>query len=260
MRLVPQKKDLWDQAWDEVRAPEEIEGHLKALCARRIAVEISLENQPEVFQAAFRECEVKGRRKALLFDSLSPSGAAHLLAEAPSLVLFYHFDPSGLGLHWIPYHFESRWLAEVSGGVLVVRLAWPDLIRRLQRRQFFRVDPSLTEPIRVRFPHFPGGGEVAFNRTVYDVSGGGFSVAMQAPAVKEGQEVKNILMVLPDEYTFTVTAAVRRITQHRARQNRFPLRAAFEFRLFDPPGAEERLSRYIFSRQREMIRLLRRGT
>lgn len=256
------KKGQEAQAWDKVNNPGEIEKHLKDLCDRQVVAEIlsdNRDNEDQVFQGTFRRCEGAGGKRFVVLDTLRPSGMIQLLSEHSFLSLLYFFDASGVGLDLMPYYFDSQGLGQVPGDLPAMRVAWPGVIHRMQRRQFFRVDPSPTEPVRVLFPHFPGGGEVAFEQKVADVSSGGFSVRMRAPAVSEGQEVGNILIVLPDQYSFTVSALVRRIIREGRWHPDYPLRAAFEITRFEPRGAEEQLSRYIFRQQREMIRRLKRG-
>jgi len=256
----PGKKGQEARAWERVGNPGEIEKHLKDLCERQVVAEILPDNPigDQAYQGTFTEILEENGQRYILLDKLWPGGMVLLLSDKSSLTLFYSFDASNLGFDLVPYYFDSSVLGNVSVDLPVLRVQWPVVINRMQRRQFFRVDPSVTEPVRVVFPHFPGGEEAAFEQKLADVSSGGFSVRMRTPAVSEGQEVKNILIVLPDQYSFTVSGRVRRIIRERHRDPNFPSRAAFEITRFEPRGAEEQLSRYIFRQQREIIHRLKR--
>lgn len=136
------------------------------------------------------------------------------------------------------------------------RLTYPEHLRRIQRRNHFRIDIPVTMPLLAQIPVIGGR---TLKLPVKDISAGGVAVIdhNQELDVTVGAWLKQCTFELDDVGTVVTNLKVRRISEHQSEPGTTPVRVvACEF---DHPSAAEaimvqnyigRLERMLIARRR----------
>jgi c-di-GMP-binding flagellar brake protein YcgR len=187
--------------------------------------------------------------KRLIF--LDPAQTAEVNAAAKSarqITLAANLDCIKIQLH-TPALMEH----EVAGRKSLVA-AIPDTILRLQRREFFRLEPPLTNPIHCRIAiDSPDGTFKTFELQAGDISGGGISLIAPTELVDDCQRntlFKDSRLEIPGEGVLLVNLRVRKTFEFSAENRHHHLRLGCEF--IGLPGTRlAMIERYITRIERE---------
>lgn len=132
--------------------------------------------------------------------------------------------------------------------------AIPERILRLQRREFFRLEPPLTAPIRCQLATtLDNGSTKTFDLVLADISGGGVSLIGEpemAPHFGRDTVFRDCRLEIPDEGVILVNLRVRKVIEMSPRNGEHCLRIGCEF--VNLPGMRlSFIERYIARIERE---------
>lgn len=130
----------------------------------------------------------------------------------------------------------------------------PDAILRLQRREFFRLEPPLSHPIRCKLAAKEADGVIqTFEFELSDISGGGVCLIGATEIAEHFQRdalFQQCRLEIPSEGVIQVNLRVRKTVEMSDRSGRHSLRIGCEFVNF--PGARLAfIERYITRIERE---------
>ena len=130
-----------------------------------------------------------------------------------------------------------------------LRAALPDMLLKLQRREFFRAETSVSRPVKCSIP-LPDGGDLQVN--LFDISLGGVGLTgfPDDYPIEIGKEVQGCTLTLPDVGVLAVTLQFRNAVDIPLRDGRVNHRAGCKFKSL-PAGAENMVQRYIIRLERE---------
>lgn len=130
-----------------------------------------------------------------------------------------------------------------------LRAALPDMLMKLQRREFFRAETSVSRPVKCSIP-LPDGGDLQVN--LFDISLGGVGLTgfPDDYPIEIGKEVQGCTLTLPDVGVLAVTLQFRNAVDIPLRDGRVNHRAGCKFKSL-PAGAENMVQRYIIRLERE---------
>ena len=139
-------------------------------------------------------------------------------------------------------------------GRTVLSASIPGALLRLQRREFFRLEPPLTRPVECRVALEAGDGQIkTVEMRVADISGGGIS--LNAPTTI-GDEIqldtllRNCRLDIPGEGVLLINLRVRKLVEISANTGTHSLRIGCEF--IGLPGSRlGMIERYIARIERE---------
>lgn len=130
----------------------------------------------------------------------------------------------------------------------------PDTVLRLQRREFFRLEPPIAQPIHCKLAaHSPEGETTTFDLTLSDISGGGVSLigptelAEHFPREALFQQCR---LEIPGDGVIQVNLRVRKAVEISARNGQHSLRIGCEF-VSLPSSSLGFIERYITRIERE---------
>ena len=143
----------------------------------------------------------------LVFDA-SPDEATNKRLVKSTRLIAVSFDD----------HVKVQFVADRAESVVfdslpAFRVRVPDVVLRLQRREFYRVETPLVNPVRCRIP-VPGDGAPA-EATLTDISCGGLAcISRDARLQPEvGQRFVSCVIEFPGEEAIMATLEVRHVTQ-----------------------------------------------
>ncbi|KAF1714597.1 flagellar brake protein [Pseudoxanthomonas wuyuanensis] len=138
-------------------------------------------------------------------------------------------------------------------GQTAFRTAVPEQLLRLQRREFYRLQVPLTQPLTCELPLPRGDGETEpLPLRVLDISGGGVALAVPAdrPDFQPFREYDNCYLHLPDADPIPLRLMIRSLFRQVGHNGRETWRAGCQFTAL-PRGAEVLIQRYIFRMERQ---------
>lgn len=133
------------------------------------------------------------------------------------------------------------------------RSALPDTVLRLQRREYYRLETPIADPLKCLLPVLqPDGTAKMMETTILDISGGGIGIAAPAQSKEftNGTTFVNCKTFLPDEGELVITLTVRNSFMVTTKTGANYLRVGFEF--INLPGTRlSMIQRYITRVERE---------
>lgn len=129
----------------------------------------------------------------------------------------------------------------------------PDRVLKLQRREFYRLQTSVTEPVTCSIPTAQPGAESEYtDLRVLDISGGGIAVVVPHghPLFKPYRELEDCLLRLPDVDPILIQLSVRNLFRQLNQNGTETWRAGCQFTSL-PRGADVLIQRYIFRLDRQ---------
>lgn len=138
----------------------------------------------------------------------------------------------------------------------VVVIRHPDALYQLQRRQLYRVPPTVQDPDQVEV--YRQGAQMITGR-MQDISAGGLRILSRRPKdfpFLPGEQIPQIIFGIRDSAPLHMPAIVRFVDAYAADVSGVILGVAFQ----DPPAADqEKVAQYVQTRDREILRLLSIG-
>lgn len=186
--------------------------------------------------------------KSIILDLGSDKETNREALKADRLILSANLDSVKIqfalnGLRETTYEGEPAFLATI-----------PDKLLRLQRREYFRLETSLTNPVRCEvFPTGEDGSAQAMNLVLLDISGGGLSLMAPSEAAdyfKTGTLLSNCRLQIPEESVIQVNLCVRSAFSMMSRKGSEYFRVGCEY--INLSGARlNMIQRYITKVERE---------
>ena len=129
----------------------------------------------------------------------------------------------------------------------------PETLLRLQRREYYRLQVPVTQPLECAIPQHHPDGETTYERyRVLDISGGGIALAVQAenPTLRPYREFPDCLLYLPDGGPLSLRLMVKSLHSQLNQNGTESWRAGCQFTDL-PRGADALIQRYIFRLERQ---------
>ncbi|MBI5418989.1 MAG: PilZ domain-containing protein [Deltaproteobacteria bacterium] len=219
---------------ENLMTPASAREHLQRVCAARIPLSVWIDDHFIKFSS--RAEEFQASENACLALPLTPASGNDMLRKSGRIRVEYLFQQ-------VPYHFDSSWLAErTEGGTFSHLFSAPDRIHFIQRRDFYRVEPPLSDPVaclanRADVPPMD----------VLDIGMGGFAVATSA-RFRPGEAIENCKIGGGNLLPLEVSAKCIYELSLGESKSKFRYRFGFQFtRLAE--GGSRRLARFITKQQ-----------
>jgi len=149
--------------------------------------------------------------------------------------------------YWVgtkSYCFTSEVLQFTRDNLSTITVAWPCQVKRLYRRQFFRVGADLSLILA------PTENKRIYHTKTLDVSGGG--VLVKSPVRLQRNEYVEMQITLPKGGVFDTLGRVVRVEEVKSGKETGYL-TGIEFAVIDERD-RERIIAYVFERQRHLMK------
>jgi c-di-GMP-binding flagellar brake protein YcgR len=224
----------------KVRHSGEINNILRGLLENKALVTMQTADGREFLVTTIVALEQEAGRLLLGCGDTPEKNAALLRSPSVSFSTFHER---------VRVQFSSEDLELVSvDGKPLFGIPMPRELKRFQRRQFFRLPTSLTNPIKCLIPTPKGGIDAA----VIDISVGGIGILAyeQDVPLNPGEVFHGCRLTMPDDGAFLVSLSVRSTYDVNLKNGVLSHRAGCQF-INLPASIESEIQRYIFKVERD---------
>lgn len=224
-----------------IRSPTQIGQMLSAICDHREIVTAYFNRGRQFLLTAIVHVDVPGRR--LVIDRGSDETTNARLLESDRIVMVSAHEK-------VKVQFSVKQVRESEyEGEPAFSVALPAELLKLQRREFFRVRASASEPVRMRLLL---GGIQPVHLEALDISIGGVSAFVQLPPGRReiGTRFPDASLQIGVGSSFAVALELRNVNEVRLRNGTDSTRAGFMF-IDLPEFAQKQIQRYLMRVERE---------
>ena len=224
-----------------IRSPTQIGQILSAISSHREIVTAYFNRGRQFLLTAIIDVDVPNRR--VVIDRGSDEAINGKLVESDRVVLVSAHEK-------VKVQFSVKQVREIEhDGRPAFSIALPAEMLKLQRREFFRVRTSASEPARVRMPL---GQTDMVELQALDISIGGLAAFVQLPEsrLEIGTRFPGSSLQLGVGNSFPVELELRNVNDVRLRNGTDTTRAGFMF-VDLPESAQQQIQRYLMRVERE---------
>ncbi len=235
------KKDIESDAQmifsDDLVMEAHIRKNLEYVCQKNSQFTITLDERPMTYKSIF--LEVGDHNNFVVIDTLIPDYGNQLFKTSNKIGIDYSIEG-------IMYSFDTKFIETVNGRFLSIKLAFPTLVKKIQRRRHFRVSTPIDKPIIVKLTD-------GINEKVADISEGGVAIytRLTERELAIGKVFEKAMLSLPNVNQNIMAKTVVRNLFKGFREN-VKNKCGMEFmdmRLHD----KDLIASYVLTRQREII-------
>ncbi len=228
-----------------VRNEHEIRQILLALVDRRALVSGCALPRNHTFPTSV--IDVLEDEDAILIDGSASETINRSIEDATHVTCISRLDR-------IHVQFRLERLSRVRmDGQVAFRADLPESLLRLQRREHYRLQVPVTQPLECAIPRHHPDGETTYDRFhVQDISGGGMSLAVGAedPTLQPYREFSGCMLHLPESGPLYVRLMVKSLRRQLNPNGIESWRAGCQFTDL-PRGGDALIQRYIFRLERQ---------
>lgn len=224
-----------------IRSPTQIGQILTAIAEHREIVTAYFNRGRQFLLTAIVEVDVPGKR--VVIDRGSDEAVNARLLESDRVVLVSAHEK-------VKVQFSVKRVREIDyEGEPAFSIALPSELLKLQRREYFRVRTSASEPVRVRLPT---SASDVLELQALDVSVGGLAAfaALPADRMEIGSRFPGASLQVGTGSSVTVELELRNANTVRLRNGTESTRAGFRF-VDLPEAAQQQIQRYLMRVERE---------
>lgn len=187
--------------------------------------------------------EVDAEEDSVLLDYGANEAANRKIAESPKIIFVTTQDK-------VRVQFAANRMEKTSySGRDAFRIRLPDLLLKLQRREYYRLSTPVAHPLKCIIPK-PDGSRVEVN--IVDISVGGIGVICYDPSIslESGQKYEGCRIALPEIGTVVTSIHICSVFEVTLKTGSVTMRSGCQF--VDIPGSmQAMIQRYIIKLDRE---------
>lgn len=229
-----------------LRGRTDILFNLRGLIQKRAMLSAFIDASADSFLTAIVALSADENR--LILDAASDETTNRRVEAAEQLICVTQLDR-------IKIQFAARGIQRIQHeGHDAFRVQVPDVMLRLQRREYFRLTAPSAHSLTCLIPTTIGGEhrEISVEASVLDISGGGLSITIpsEGMVVEPDMEFGNCRLMLPETGAIVTSLRVRNLFRITNRDGSITLRAGCEFTHLSSAMAST-IQRYILKVERE---------
>lgn len=223
---------------------------------QRLPIIIRKNAKGNSFNSSLIKIDSSSNSPTLLIDSLIPEEGNELMANSKFISVDFALTETDNEHSSIPYTFNALYLQrETYQGHPALRLSFPKIIQRNQRRNYNRVEPSASEPIEITL----NLGNIKAKENVVNISGGGvgFYSNLDESVLRLGKKIDSISFSLPDGTEITSQLIIRWVTKNIPKEilnkKHYHSYCGAEFIDLDK-DLREKIVQYVIKRERDDLK------
>jgi c-di-GMP-binding flagellar brake protein YcgR len=222
---------------DDLAIATQIRKNLEYVCQKNTQLTVAFDERLITYRSIF--LEVGRKNDFVVIDVLIPEHGNQLIKTSSKIKISYTIEG-------IMYSFDSMYIESLSGRFPSIKIAFPNLIRKIQRRKHFRVSPSIDAPILLKLTD-------GLNERAADISEGGVAIYtnLTEKDLSLGQVFERVAFRLPNATQNIITRVVVRNMIKGLREN-VKNKCGMEF-LDMMMHDRDLIASYVLTRQREII-------
>lgn len=229
-----------------LRGRTDILFNLRGLIQKRAMLSAFIDASADSFLTAI--VALSADENQLILDAASDETINRRVEAAEQLICVTQLDR-------IKIQFAARGIQRIQHeGHDAFRVQVPDVMLRLQRREYFRLTAPSAHSLTCLIPMTIGGEhrDISVEASVVDISGGGLSITIpsEGMVVEPDMEFGNCRLMLPETGAIVTSLRVRNLFRITNRDGSITLRAGCEFTHLSSAMAST-IQRYILKVERE---------
>ena len=188
----------------EIKEPSDIHTVLNMVIKQRSRFIIRLNNRGRSFSSILLKIDPQ----VLLIDSLFPYEGNELIDHSSFISVKFIIKEA----KDVPYKFNSTYTASESfKGYPALKISFPEIVKRDQKRLFHRVEPAVNEPVYAKFSM--DGNKMT--EKIANISGGGvgFYTNLGKSVLWRGREIDRVSITLPDSPVINCLVIIQIVSQ-----------------------------------------------
>lgn len=125
---------------DDLITPTQIRSNLEEACRRNNHLIATIDERARTFSSTF--IELGKENDFVIIDLLMPKDGNRLIEESHRVIIDYNMEG-------VMYSFETKFVEIVKGRFFSLKITFPSVIKKIQKRSAFRVSPSMDNPVVV---------------------------------------------------------------------------------------------------------------
>lgn len=222
---------------DDLILTTQIRKNLEFINLNKIPLITTIDNRTTTYKSMLLEFEMEN--KHIMIDSLMPNHGNEIITTSNNISIGYNIEG-------IMYYFDSKFIEMVNEKFHSIKIAFPSIIKKVQKRNAFRVSPPNGNPITVKV-------EEGITEIITNISEGGISLYTQCTEgeMSVGTIFEKVTFKLPtmDRYIITKAKVKSFIKGSGVSKNRCGIEF-IDMRMAD----KDSIANYVLIRQMEMIR------
>ncbi len=222
---------------DDLVMATQIRKNLEYVCQKNTQLTVTIDERLITFRSIF--LEVGAKNDFVVIDVLIPEQGNHFMKPSSKIKIDYTIEG-------IMYSFDTSFMETISGRFPSIKIAFPTLIRKIQRRRYFRVSPPIDKPIIVKLLE-------GIDEKVADISEGGVSIytRLTERELAVGKVFEKAMLSLPavNQNIMTKTVVRNLLKGFRADIKNKCGMEFMDMRMHD----KDLIASYVLTRQREII-------
>ncbi len=222
---------------DDLILTTQIRKNLEFINLNKIHLIATIDNRPTTYKSMLLDIEMEN--KHIMIDSLMPNHGNEIITASNNISIGYNIEG-------IMYYFDSKFIEMVNEQFPSIKIAFPSIIKKVQKRNAFRVSPPKDNPITVKM-------EEGITEIIANISEGGISLYTQCTEeeIPVGTIFEKVTFKLPtmDRYIITKAKVKSFIKGSAVSKNRYGIEFT-DMRMAD----KDSIANYVLIRQMEMIR------
>lgn len=198
---------------DFINNPSDIHNMINLAIKEKSRVKIKINNREPSYNTSIIKKESMLNHHTLLMDSLFPPEGNDKIQYSKSVVAEFSIKEMITKNKKIPYSFTANYIDQKEfKNFNALRITFPKEINRGQKREFLRVEPSVNQPLFIKFKI----NEKIMTQKMENISAGGvnFYTNLTKTVLWPEKRIDKILITLPDHSQVKCPIIIKSIFQN----------------------------------------------
>lgn len=241
-----------------INTHEDIKAILKMVQEERVPFVVKKNGRGKTFKSFLIKTNFSPKSPIIMIDSLVPEEGNELVLDSQFISIEFFLKKTESEYFNTPYIFNAIYLkTETYKGHPALRLSFPGNIKRTQRRNYNRIEPSREGPINITL--ILEDREVTENLDNISGGGVGFYTNLDESILQRGQKIDLASFALPDGTEITSKLIIRwinkNIPEEIKNRKQFRFYCGAEFMDLDK-ALREKIVQYVLKKERDDLKKL----
>ncbi len=198
---------------DFINNPSDIHNLINLAIKEKTRIKLKINNREPSYNTSIIKKESILNNHILLIDSLFPPEGNDKIQYSKSTIAEFSIKEIDTKSKLIPYSFTTNYIDQKEyENFKSLRITFPKVINRIQKRNFLRVEPSVNQPLFIKFKI----KDKKMTQKIENISAGGinFFTNLTKTVLWPGKRIEKVLITLPDQSQITCPILIRSIFQN----------------------------------------------
>jgi c-di-GMP-binding flagellar brake protein YcgR len=245
---------------DFINNPSDIHNLINLAIKDKTRIKLKINNREPSYNTSIIKKESILNSHTLLIDSLFPPDGNDKIQYAKSAIAEFSFKGIESKSNLIPYSFTTNYIDQKEyENFNALRITFPKAINRGQKREFLRIEPSVNQPLFIKFKI----KDKKMTQKIENISAGGvnFFTNLTKAVLCHGKRIEQVLITLPDQSQIRCPIVIKSIFQNNdlifIDGKRYSYSCGAQFLEIDN-SVKDNIIKYVLEKERNELKNLHR--